>query len=194
MKLYEHLDLTAEERSLLGVLRSLCTKLRSFHWNRSKRISPFTETLFERYEKGNFLGLEEVTLHDSVVMNGDIHIGEKTHVGQHCNLDGSGGLRIGRYCTISAGVRIMTHDTVLRALSGGRQPIDRSPVSIGDNCFIGANCVVTSGVTIGHHCVVAAGAVVTRDVPPLTIVAGVPARFLGKVVENPDQSFSLKYD
>ena len=46
---------------------------------------------------------------------------------------------------------------------------------IGDHVFIGANAVVNMGVTIGSHAVVGAGAVVTRDVPPYTVVVGVPA-------------------
>ena len=60
--------------------------------------------------------------------------------------------------------------------------VDTSPVVIGDHVFIGANAVVNMGVTIGSHAVVGAGAVVTRDVPPYTVVVGVPARPVARVV------------
>jgi acetyltransferase-like isoleucine patch superfamily enzyme len=57
----------------------------------------------------------------------------------------------------------------------------KGPVSIGDNVWLGANVVVTSGVTIGRRSVVGANSVVTRDVPAFSIAAGAPARVLGPV-------------
>jgi acetyltransferase-like isoleucine patch superfamily enzyme len=57
----------------------------------------------------------------------------------------------------------------------------KGPTRIGDNCWLGANVVVTSGVTIGERCVVGANSVVTKDVEPYSIVAGAPARLLRKV-------------
>ncbi len=53
------------------------------------------------------------------------------------------------------------------------------PVTIEEDCWIGSHSVILKGVTVGAGAVVAAGAVVTRDVPPLAIVAGVPARVIG---------------
>jgi acetyltransferase-like isoleucine patch superfamily enzyme len=55
------------------------------------------------------------------------------------------------------------------------------PTRIGDNTWLGANVVVTSGVTIGERCVIGANSVVTKDVEPFTIAAGVPARPLRRV-------------
>jgi acetyltransferase-like isoleucine patch superfamily enzyme len=57
----------------------------------------------------------------------------------------------------------------------------KGPTRIGDNCWLGANVVVTSGVSIGERCVVGANSVVTKDVEPYSIVAGAPARVLRKV-------------
>jgi acetyltransferase-like isoleucine patch superfamily enzyme len=54
----------------------------------------------------------------------------------------------------------------------------KGPTRIGDNVWIGANAVVTSGVTIGERCVIGANSVVTQDVPPYSIAAGVPAKVL----------------
>lgn len=53
-------------------------------------------------------------------------------------------------------------------------------IIIGDDCWIGANVVITRNVTIGSHSIVAAGAVVTKDVEPFSIVGGVPARLIRK--------------
>jgi len=49
------------------------------------------------------------------------------------------------------------------------------PITVGDNCWFGANVSVMPGVTIGSGCVIAAGSVVTQDVPDNSMVAGVPA-------------------
>jgi len=52
----------------------------------------------------------------------------------------------------------------------------RGPTRIGDNVWLGANVVVTSGVTIGERCVVGANSVVTADLPPFSVAVGAPAR------------------
>jgi maltose O-acetyltransferase len=51
-------------------------------------------------------------------------------------------------------------------------------VIIEDNVWLATRCTILKGVTIGHGAVVAAGAVVTRDVPPYTLVGGVPAKII----------------
>ncbi len=62
----------------------------------------------------------------------------------------------------------------------------KGPTRIGDNCWLGANVVVTSGVTIGERCVIGANSVVTRDVEPFSIAAGLPAKTI-KRVEYPSR-------
>ena len=54
----------------------------------------------------------------------------------------------------------------------------KGPTHIGDNCWFGVNCVVTSGVTIGERCVIGANSVVTKDIPAGSIAAGVPAKVI----------------
>ncbi len=54
----------------------------------------------------------------------------------------------------------------------------KGPTRIGDNVWLGANVVVTSGVTIGERCVIGANSVVTHDLPAFSIAAGAPARVL----------------
>jgi acetyltransferase-like isoleucine patch superfamily enzyme len=60
----------------------------------------------------------------------------------------------------------------------------KGPTRIGDNCWLGANVVVTSGVTVGERCVIGANSVVTRDVEPFSVAAGAPARVLSSVTEQ----------
>jgi acetyltransferase-like isoleucine patch superfamily enzyme len=61
----------------------------------------------------------------------------------------------------------------------------KGPTRIGDNVWLGANVVVTSGVTIGRRCVIGANSVVTDDLPPFSIAAGAPARVLRSIAYAP---------
>ena len=57
----------------------------------------------------------------------------------------------------------------------------KGPTRVGDNVWCGAHVVITSGVTVGERCVIGANSVVTRDLPPRSIAAGVPAKVLREV-------------
>ena len=57
----------------------------------------------------------------------------------------------------------------------------KGPTRIGDNCWLGAHTVVTSGVTIGERCVVGANSVVTADIEPFSVAAGAPARAIRRI-------------
>lgn len=176
------LDLDDDLRRLWEQLIRLRGVLRDETWRRFSRVNPSYEDLFDWKEKGAFVRGVDVTLYDSTTVVGDVAIGDHTWIGPFCSLDGTGGLTIGRYCSVSAGTHIQTHDTARYAVTGGRAPYDFGPVTIGDCCFLGVSSVVLKGVTIGAHSVVGAGAVVTADVAPYSIVAGVPARRIGLVV------------
>ncbi len=63
------------------------------------------------------------------------------------------------------------------------------PVTIGNDCWFGANVVVCPGVTIGDNCVIGAGSVVTRDIPPNSFAAGSPCRVIREITE----ADSMKY-
>jgi len=113
---------------------------------------------------------------------GEPCIGAGTWIGAFSVIDGSGGLTVGEGCDVSSGVHIYTHSSVKRCVSGrSHATVERKPVLIGNRVFIGANAVINMGVTIGDEAVIGAGAVVTRDVPPRSIVGGVPARVIGAV-------------
>jgi len=130
------------------------------------------------------------------------HVMAGARVGRNCNL-GEGvfvetGVVIGDEVTIKNGVAVYAGVTVedevflgphcvftndLRPRSGRfkRPPAAFAPTLIARGATVGANATVVCGHTVGSYAMVAAGAVVTHDVPPYTLVAGVPARTLGFV-------------
>lgn len=188
------MGLSDEERHLLDTLRSLHVKLRDHTHDTYQRINPFYEDLFEWKERGKYWSGEDgVTIYNSTTLVGTVDIGANTWIGPFCSIDGTAGIRIGQHCSISAGTQILTHDSVRWCLSGGVEPYEFAPVSIGDRCFIGSHAVIIKGVSIGECCVIGAGAVVTCDIPSFTIVAGVPAKPIGKISLKDDGGFEFNY-
>ncbi len=189
------MDLTEKEELLLDELRSLHRKLRQNTKDKYQRINPFYEDLFDWEERGKYWsGKDEVTIYNSTTVLGNVDIGQKTWIGPYCSLDGTGGIKIGSYCSISLGAQILTHDTVKWCLAGGEASYEYAPVTIGDRCFIGTHAVILKGVTIGDGSVIGAGAVVTHDVPEGSIVAGVPARRIGTVSKDESGEVMLLMD
>jgi acetyltransferase-like isoleucine patch superfamily enzyme len=109
-----------------------------------------------------------------------LEIGSNVFVNHGCTLNDMGGIEIGDDTMIGPNVSLLTsgHPT---PVADRRAGITVAPIRIGTNVWIGAGATVIGGVTIGDGAVVAAGAVVTRDVPPATMVAGVPARAIGSL-------------
>ena len=91
-------------------------------------------------------------------------------------------ITIGARVLITAKVSFITHDGAVWPFRRQYPDIDRiAPIKVGDDVFIGLNATILPGVTIGDESVIGAGAVVNKDVPPRTIVAGVPARPVGTI-------------
>lgn len=170
-------------------------RLRAEMAERFDRDLPLQDLLGDRWERARHLAFGEGTsIYASAYVYGDVQVGSGTWIGPNVVLDGSGGLRIGSGCDVSAGVQIYSHDTVERVLSEGRAEIARSAVAIEEHCHIGAGAVIARGVTVGHHSVIGACAFVNRDIAPYSVVAGVPARRIGRVVIAADGVVSLVYD
>ena len=159
------------------------------------RSLPFADGLFDRWERAQRLGFAEgASIYNSSLVYGDVKVGENTWIGPYTLLDGSGGeVSIGSFCSISAGVHIYTHDTVMWALSGGRLEKRTGPVQIGDCCYIASQCIIAPHVSIGRQCVVAANSFVNRDVPDRTIVGGNPAKILGRI-EGSGENVRLRFN
>lgn len=113
----------------------------------------------------------------------NLRIGRNVFVNQGCRLDDIGGIELGDDVMLGPGVRLISSGHPL-APALRRSRVTAEPIVVGRNVWIGAGATVLQGVTIGDDAVVAAGAVVTHDVPPATLVAGVPARVVKSVHEG----------
>ena len=102
--------------------------------------------------------------------------GKRVFINAGCQFQDQGGIEIGDDVLIGPQTIIATlnHDPVPEK-RGGMIP---KPVKIGDKVWLGARVTICPGVTIGEGAIVGAGAVVTKDVPPRTVVAGVPAKVI----------------
>lgn len=102
---------------------------------------------------------------------------------------------IGENVFIAPGVVISAATHPLDAHRRVTRHFQSHPITIGDRAWIGANATILTGVTIGENAVVAAGAVVTHDVPPNTLVGGVPARVIRALPPSAaaDEDFETGY-
>ncbi|MES2003070.1 MAG: acyltransferase [Bacteroidota bacterium] len=109
-----------------------------------------------------------------------LKIGNNSNIGPYSYIGCSGYIEIGDNVMISPRVSIYAENHVFEStdLTMKEQGVHRQFVKIEDDCWIAANSTILAGVTIGKGSVVAAGSVVTKDVPPYSIVAGVPAQII----------------
>lgn len=117
-------------------------------------------------------------------MSPKITIGDGTSIQFYFHCGSARSVRIGKDVLIAGRVFITDHDHVLD------HPVfppskcrdsHAEPVVIEDGVWLGEGCIILKGVTIGERAVVGANAVVTKNVPPFTIVAGVPAKEIRKI-------------
>jgi acetyltransferase-like isoleucine patch superfamily enzyme len=134
---------------------------------------------YRKFSLGDYSVIESFACINNAV--GDVLIGDHTRIGLHNTIIGP--VKIGNHVNLAQGITVtaLNHnfdDTEKRI---DEQGVSTNPVTIEDDVWIGANAVILPGVTIGNHCVVAAGAVVTKDVPPHSLMAGVPAKVIKQI-------------
>ncbi|MDO5535990.1 MAG: acyltransferase [Desulfovibrionaceae bacterium] len=115
--------------------------------------------------------------------NGELVLGERTALSPNVNVGADdGSIVIGPRTAVGMGTVLRCSNHRIDRLDIPMMDQGHTPgrIVIGEDVWIGANCVITPDVTIGRGAVVGAGAVVTRDVEPYAIVAGVPARVIGR--------------
>ncbi len=134
---------------------------------------------YRKFSLGQYSVIESYSCINNAV--GDVIIGDHTRIGLHNTIIGP--VTIGSHVNLAQGITVtaLNHNFEDTEKRIDEQGVSTNPVTIGDDIWIGANAVILPGVSIGHHSVIAAGAVVTKDVPPHSLVAGVPARIIRQI-------------
>lgn len=134
---------------------------------------------YRRFSLGDYSVVESFACINNAI--GDVTIGHHTRIGLHNTIIGP--VSIGNHVNLAQGITVtaLNHNFNDNELRIDEQGVSTSPVTIEDDVWIGANAVILPGVSIGTHCVIAAGAVVTKDVPPHSLVAGVPAKIIKEI-------------
>jgi acetyltransferase-like isoleucine patch superfamily enzyme len=105
---------------------------------------------------------------------GRLEIGAGTTINYGTSISAAHSVKIGTNCLIGTYVNIM--DCTFHSMKDRSWDMDAEPIVIEDDVWLGNRCVIMKGVTVGRGAVVGACSLVTRDVPPRTLVVGVPAR------------------
>jgi len=165
LKLYEYIWHAIISKIPLFYIRNLYLKVGNNSINNDVCILPNVR----------FKGIRNVTFNGKVIVN------------QHVTLDGRGGLVIGNNVDIAerAVVWSMSHDP------NSEQHVSiTKETQIGDYVWVGSSSIILPGISLGEGCIVGAGAVVTKNVNPYDIVAGNPAKVIGK--RNGNQKYQLQ--
>ena len=156
------------------------------------------------------IGATAYIARDARIFTSSLTVGDRSWIAAHALIRGD--VEIGANCSVNAyacisgkvrcgnGVRIASLASIVGFNHGfddpytpiNDQPHEIKGIVIGDDVWIGANAVVLDGVTIGNGAVIAAGAVVNKDVAPLAIMAGVPAKLIRRRGETAKAARSLR--
>lgn len=178
----------------MSYVTSKLNRFRDFMGNprRLLRFVPYLiyKQLFAWHEEYRYETYHQVYGIDPSFRFGGIHIlfygpgriigGKNSYIGNYSTVYADEGceVSIGKGCAIGHNVRIYTQSYLADQDFSRERNLKRANVTIEDDVWIGASVLINPGITVGRNSVVGANSVVTRDVPPNSIVGGVPARLI----------------
>jgi acetyltransferase-like isoleucine patch superfamily enzyme len=149
----------------------------------SKLIGPRGREFRNRFLKnkiGQLSSKSNISYNVSIIATHNLFVGQKSRINRDCTIDARGKVYIGENTMIGFRSTILTsshnyEDINIPIIDQGNS---LDPVHIGDNVWIGCNCIILPGIKIGNGAIIAAGACVTKNVEQNFIVGGVPAKII----------------
>ena len=134
---------------------------------------------YRQFWLGDYSVIESFACINNAV--GDVIIGDHTRIGLHNTIIGP--VTIGNHVNLAQGITVtaLNHNFEDSEKRIDEQGVSTTPVTIGDNVWIGGGAIIMPGVKIGDNAIVGAGSIVNKDVPNNAIVAGNPARIINWV-------------
>jgi acetyltransferase-like isoleucine patch superfamily enzyme len=185
-------DLRAAREEIAAIDRGRVSRARRADWREAFARWPLHGDVLEAFDDGRLEIGAHTLLEPHVWITapapGRVRIGEGTFLNVGVMVAAVELVEIGSHCMLANGCFVTDAN---HRFDDPDKPVpwqgfdSKGPTRIGDNVWLGANVVVTSGVSIGERCVVGANSVVTRDIPPFSIAAGAPAKVL-RPVTYPD--------
>lgn len=102
--------------------------------------------------------------------NGVLTIGKGTYMNHYCIISAQEYISIGEHCMFGPSVKIFDNNHRFSQQLGVRSALKTAPITIGDNCWLASNVIVLKGTTIGNNCVIGAGCIVSGNIPSGSIV------------------------
>ncbi len=171
---------------------TLLDRIRSWHFKRRARVHAGQFVVIKQNVEVSICQTGSLSIGDYSFIHANVwflltmpkpqvEIGKHVYIGRHSILASKNRISIGDYTIIAPRCYIVDHEHGLRAdevILNQKSVLGN--VSIGRDCYLGANSVVLSNVTIGDGAIVGAGSVVTKDIPAYEFWAGAPAKFIKK--------------
>lgn len=160
---------------LYNLMRFVLGKLR--HGSRYavhplQRISPFA--VLKLFQHGRMeIGRNTELAHGcdiEVFDQATVSIGEATYMNRYCMISAHSGVKIGHHCMFGSGVKVFDNNHLHSPEAGVSTELSSAPIVIGDRCWLASDVVVLKGVTIGDNCVVGAGCIIYKDLPAGSVV------------------------
>jgi acetyltransferase-like isoleucine patch superfamily enzyme len=168
----EYMQIRRYEKALKLIFSLREKKMKEFN-----RHVPIGDLFSDRSETAEYMGFgENTTCYNSVIILGEVSVGKNCWIGPNVILDGSGGLSIGDWVTISAGAQIYSHSSIDRSVSKGKMDMLYAETKLEDGCYVGPNSIVSMGVTIGESAIIGANSFVRQSVKAGAKVIGNPAK------------------
>lgn len=185
-KLYNASNEEIEKQHIKGLTR--CDKFNRIPFRRAKAKQKALEKLIPSAKDKDLCVFAPLYCEYGV----NIHVGKECFINYSCTFLDVSPITLGNGVWIGANVTLATPNHPFLAKErlnadypDGRHNLEYSePITIKDGCWICSNVTVSAGVTIGENSIVAAGAVVLNDVPPNSIVAGIPAKVIRQIDED----------